>query len=370
MTAQQWEKTADKYQGWDVVCDNGTIHPCLGCFTCWEKTPGECVIKDGYDQMGARINAAEEVVVSSRYTYGGFSSFVKNVFDRSLGYVLPYFEVSENEMHHQRRYRDIKDVTFIFRGHSLSEEDKRKATDYVYAVCRNLRGNVREVLFEEEQAEETAVCTKEMKPGSIAVVNCSIRGLKANSQLFADKLCKKITVSYQRLLLGADCSKILDQLIETETAVLVMPLYVDGLPSNVIRLFDALKKAGKQKGKKIYAVSNLGLYESHQLVNQLSAIRTWCSEMGYEYMGALAIGAGEMAGVVMKQISFWPVGRITKELGRMAQCISSKLKYEDTFADVTFPRSMYIRIANSSFDRAARENGLKPSDLRKRIGAE
>ena len=61
---------------------------CVGCFGCWVKTPGQCVIPDAYQTMARRIHAAEEVVVRTKWTYGGFSPFVKNVFDRSIGVVL------------------------------------------------------------------------------------------------------------------------------------------------------------------------------------------------------------------------------------------------------------------------------------------
>ena len=80
LSEKEWNKIKADYEGWKVVSDNGNIGPCIGCFCCWRKTPGECVIKDGYENMGALIHHADEVVVISRYTYGGFSSFVKNAF--------------------------------------------------------------------------------------------------------------------------------------------------------------------------------------------------------------------------------------------------------------------------------------------------
>ncbi|MFG6393572.1 MAG: hypothetical protein K1W24_05235 [Lachnospiraceae bacterium] len=35
-----------------IISDNGTIRHCTGCFGCWIKTPGKCVLKDGYANMG------------------------------------------------------------------------------------------------------------------------------------------------------------------------------------------------------------------------------------------------------------------------------------------------------------------------------
>ena len=99
----------EAYPGWKVICDDGAIRPCVGCFSCWNRTPGRCVIRDGYEDIGALFHRAEEVVVISRYTWGGFSGFVKNVFDRCLGYALPHFEVIDGETQHKKRYDEVSE---------------------------------------------------------------------------------------------------------------------------------------------------------------------------------------------------------------------------------------------------------------------
>ena len=63
---KEWEKAAEKYAGWEVISDRGGIRPCAGCFGCWTKTPGTCVIKDGYEHMGSLIHQADELLVISR----------------------------------------------------------------------------------------------------------------------------------------------------------------------------------------------------------------------------------------------------------------------------------------------------------------
>ena len=39
------------------------IEYCRGCFACWNKTPGTCVLQDGFENMGALIHRAEEIRV-------------------------------------------------------------------------------------------------------------------------------------------------------------------------------------------------------------------------------------------------------------------------------------------------------------------
>jgi hypothetical protein len=93
------------------------------------------VIKDGFNRMGERIHKADKVTVISRYTYGGFSGAVKNVFDRSLGYVLPQFEISGNETHHKRRYDEDKAEAFM---DALDTGANLKQGDAVLALRQRL----------------------------------------------------------------------------------------------------------------------------------------------------------------------------------------------------------------------------------------
>ena len=155
----EWNCIAADYGECEVISDDGTINPCVGCFGCWLKTPGVCVLSDKYNHMGELIHKAEEIVIISRFTYGGFSSFVKNVMDRSIGYVLPFFRIYKGEMHHRLRYKESKDLTVIFRGNGFCAADKEKARKYIEVVCTNFNAKIKELRFDEcdEQRIECAV---------------------------------------------------------------------------------------------------------------------------------------------------------------------------------------------------------------------
>ena len=43
----EWDRISGDYDGWNIVTDNGSIHPCIGCFSCWNRTPGICAVHDG-----------------------------------------------------------------------------------------------------------------------------------------------------------------------------------------------------------------------------------------------------------------------------------------------------------------------------------
>lgn len=145
---EQWEKLSLDIRPDDIVVwDDGTIRPCTGCFGCWFRTPGRCVVPDSYQKMGENIAKATDWILISRNTFGGFSSFIKNVLDRSISYVSPFFTVRDGEMHHMLRYKRAVGFSATFYGEDMTKEEKDTAWKLVYANARNLNGDVRYVRF-------------------------------------------------------------------------------------------------------------------------------------------------------------------------------------------------------------------------------
>ena len=120
-----------------IIFDNGTIKSCIGCFGCWIKTPGKCVIKDGYDNIGELFSKADKVIVISKCFYGGFSPFVKNVLDRSIAYMLPFFRTVNKETHHKQRYDKSFKYCVHFYGENITEPEKETACSLVKANSIN-----------------------------------------------------------------------------------------------------------------------------------------------------------------------------------------------------------------------------------------
>lgn len=81
------------------------IAPCAGCFGCWTKTPGDCVIADGARDVLRSYVAADLVVYATPVTFGGYSSHLKKMLDRLIPAVDPRFVVVGGEVHHRLRYR-------------------------------------------------------------------------------------------------------------------------------------------------------------------------------------------------------------------------------------------------------------------------
>ena len=130
-----------------VISDDKTIHNCIGCFGCWIKTPAACVVRDKYGDMGEHLSKCEELIIISKCLYGGFSPFAKNVLDRSIPYLHPYFIIKNREMHHKRRYKNKLNMRVCFYGDEITDKEKQTGEKLVRANAINLHANVHDVSF-------------------------------------------------------------------------------------------------------------------------------------------------------------------------------------------------------------------------------
>lgn len=143
-----------------IIIDSKKIdHYCIGCFGCWLKIPGRCIIKDEFQKMGETLATVDELVIISKATFGSYSSSVKNVLDRSISYVMPFFEIRKGEMHHKERYHKNLTISAIFYGEDMTEVEKGTSKNLVEANAVNLNATVGKVQFVDkaEQVKEVLV---------------------------------------------------------------------------------------------------------------------------------------------------------------------------------------------------------------------
>jgi len=87
-----------------VVVRELDVRPCTGCFGCWTRTPGQCVIADDARAVAERVIAAEVFAVVTPVAFGSYGSRAKSILDRLICLVLPHFTRIDGEVHHRPRY--------------------------------------------------------------------------------------------------------------------------------------------------------------------------------------------------------------------------------------------------------------------------
>lgn len=136
---------------------------CLGCFGCWIQKPGECIINDGMSQINRRVMNSDVVIYLSPIIFGQFSPNIKNVIDRGLPNMLPFFEKRpDGSTMHPPRYDTYPSQIIIGYGDEISKEDKQLFSDVTKKHRRSL-----EVLIYQKPFENTIQTLNSIELGRV-----------------------------------------------------------------------------------------------------------------------------------------------------------------------------------------------------------
>jgi hypothetical protein len=80
------------------------ISSCQGCFDCWIKTPGICIIDDIGRIITMKMVQNDLLILLTPITFGGYSSELKKALDRMIPNILPFYTKIGGEIHHSPRY--------------------------------------------------------------------------------------------------------------------------------------------------------------------------------------------------------------------------------------------------------------------------
>ena len=343
-----------------VFSDNGTIRPCTGCFGCWIKTPGRCVLPDPYRDMGAYLANSGELVLVSRCCFGGPGPFVKNVLDRCISYVHPYFVIKNGEMHHRQRYHHSYGLTVAFYGGGTKDRAGMGA------------GHGGEPLW---PGQRGALCGTaaglEGFATDIALICGSPKGKNSASwvilQGLRDALPPQAAVREYAIRTAPLPEQALRGIAACDVLVFAMPLYVDGLPSHMVGALLQLEAGFRetpQKERTAYALVNSGFYEGHQNAHALHMLRHWCRRAGVRWGQGIGAGGGGMLPETQNiPMGHGPKKRLGQALQTLAEAIVSGGQAEDLYITQNFPRVLYRMSAESVWRRKGRKNGLSKQEL-------
>ena len=207
----------------------------------------------------------------------------------------------------------------------------------------------------------------------VVLMNGSFRGKSSNSNYFLDVLETQLNEKCERVHLNQmkDIETMAEKLKAADVLVIGMPLYVDGVPAQVVEFMENMYQAykGQYQNLRVYVVSNLGFYESEQIRIQLETVKNWCNKMGMVYGGGLAIGAGEMLGGMSNvPINQGPNKKLGEGMGKLADAITRRECIANIYVEPAgFPRAFYMMAANMSWGRNVKKNGLTKKDLYRKM---
>jgi len=127
--------------GWNVasiLLKEQKIASCRGCFGCWTRSPGVCVIDDAGRRVAEAAMQCDLMVWLTPVTFGGYSSELKKALDRLIPNLLPYFMLINGEIHHVPRYRKYPDLAIVG---VAQEHDVEAEKTFVRLANRNAINN-------------------------------------------------------------------------------------------------------------------------------------------------------------------------------------------------------------------------------------
>jgi multimeric flavodoxin WrbA len=119
------------------------IYSCHGCFYCWVKTPGICVLKDAAAVIHKAVINADLLIFASPLKLGFTSSVLKKITDRLIVLLHPYIKLRQGEMHHEKRYAQYPNFGIILQKEpDTDEEDILILRDIYDRIALNFHAEV------------------------------------------------------------------------------------------------------------------------------------------------------------------------------------------------------------------------------------
>ena len=132
-------------------------------------------------------------------------------------------------------------------------------------------------------------------------VNCSPKKRFCASSYFI--MLQRLFVGGEKITLKlrtpADYAAILEQLGDAQNVVFALPLYVDGIPSHVLRFMERLEAHAKARDVRltVYVIANNGFIEGRQNEPLMQTFEHFCTRAGFMWGGGVGIGGGVMLNV-------------------------------------------------------------------------
>lgn len=132
------------------------IHHCVGCFSCWVKTPGQCVFRDDAIHVYPLIAKSQNLMLISRIIFGGFDTVMKTMLERALPIQQPFMRLHHGEIHHLQRNVALKKATLLIYG-QYTEEEKHIFERLIKRNQYNMNFDTANILFVEESMLEKTI---------------------------------------------------------------------------------------------------------------------------------------------------------------------------------------------------------------------
>jgi multimeric flavodoxin WrbA/putative sterol carrier protein len=89
------------------------IHPCIGCYTCWTKTPGTCVFNDDMPELLEKVGESDVLVYATPLYNYNMTALLKAFQERLLPRLDPHLVKTGETYRHPQRYEKTRKAVLL-----------------------------------------------------------------------------------------------------------------------------------------------------------------------------------------------------------------------------------------------------------------
>lgn len=202
----------------------------------------------------------------------------------------------------------------------------------------------------------------------ISVINGSPKAIKSNSEIFGNYLSSllkenEIKKYYSISFRLNDENK--NEIYNSDILIFLFPLYVDGIPSNLLKLFVEFEKEKVvNPATRVYCIVNNGFYEGKQNRLAILQIKNWCEKVKADWGQGIGVGAGELLPYLKKyKLGQGPLKNLGKVLDKFSTNILTLKSDKDIYINQNWLKSLYFFQGTISWILKGRKNNLRVREL-------
>ena len=202
----------------------------------------------------------------------------------------------------------------------------------------------------------------------ISIINGSPKAGKSNSEILGNYLLSLLKDNgirkYYSISVRLD-DKIKNEIYNSDVLIFLFPLYVDGIPSNLLKLLVEFEKEKVvNPATKVYCVVNNGFYEGKQNRLAILQIKNWCEKVKARWGQGIGVGAGELLPYLKKcKLEQGPLKNLGKALEKFSINILTLKNDKDIYINPNWLRSLYFFQGSISWILKGRKNNLRVREL-------
>ena len=205
----------------------------------------------------------------------------------------------------------------------------------------------------------------------IIIINGSPKTIKSNSEILGNylfPLLKENNIKKYYSIYFQLNDKTKNEIYNSDVLIFIFPLYVDGIPSNLLKLLVKFEKENVVRPKtKIYCIVNNGFYEGKQNFLALLHMKNWCKKVNAKWGQGIGIGSGELLPYLKNlKLGQGPLRNLEKTLNILSRNILTLNSDKNIYINPNWPKSLYFIQGSISWILKARKNNLKIRELFKK----